>query len=100
MARTRGGHRVVELVEPLLRLLDELAGSLVQGHHLGVLGEQAGNLDEMLERVAETYDEEVDIATQKLTALLEPLIIVVLATVVAGIVIAIVLPLLQLQRVS
>lgn len=64
------------------------------------VGEQAGNLDEMLERVAETYDEEVDIATQKLTALLEPLIIVVLATVVAGIVIAIVLPLLQLQRVS
>ena len=64
------------------------------------VGEQAGNLDEMLERVAETYDEEVDIATLKLTALLEPLIIVVLATVVAGIVIAIVLPLLQLQRVS
>jgi general secretion pathway protein F len=62
------------------------------------VGEQAGNLDEMLERVAETYDEEVDIATQKLTALLDPLIIVVLAGVVAGIVMAIVLPLLQLQR--
>jgi hypothetical protein len=33
------------------------------------VGEQAGNLEEMLERVAETYDEEVDIATQKLTSL-------------------------------
>ena len=61
------------------------------------VGEQAGNLEEMLERVADSYDEEVDIATQKLTSVIEPLIIVMLATVVAGIVIAIVLPLLELQ---
>lgn len=62
------------------------------------VGEQAGNLEEMLERVADSYDEEVDLATQKLTAVIEPLIIVVLALIVAGIVIAIVLPLLQLQQ--
>ena len=62
------------------------------------VGEQAGNLEEMLERVAATYDEEVDLATSKLTSLIEPLIIVMLAVVVAGIVIAIVMPLLQLQR--
>jgi type IV pilus assembly protein PilC len=48
--------------------------------------------------VAATYDEEVDFATQKLTSVIEPLIIVMLAVVVAGIVIAIVLPLLQLQK--
>lgn len=62
------------------------------------VGEQAGNLEEMLERIAGTYDEEVDLATQKLTSVIEPLIIVLLAMIVAGIVIAIVLPLLQLQR--
>lgn len=62
------------------------------------VGEQAGNLEEMLERVAVTYDEEVDLATQKLTSVIEPLIIVLLAVVVAAIVIAIVLPLLQLQK--
>lgn len=62
------------------------------------VGEQAGNLEEMLERIAATYDEEVDLATQKLTSIIEPVIIVMLAVVVAGIVIAIVLPLLQLQR--
>ena len=62
------------------------------------VGEQAGNLEEMLERISSTYDEEVDLATSKLTSVLEPLIIVLLAGVVAGIVIAIVLPLLQLQR--
>ena len=64
------------------------------------VGEQAGNLEEMLERVAENYDEEVELATAKLTSLLEPLIIVFLAVVVAGIVISIVLPLLELTRVS
>jgi general secretion pathway protein F len=64
------------------------------------VGEQAGNLEEMLERIAVTYDEEVDLATQKLTAVIEPLIIVALAAIVAGIVIAIVMPLLQLQQRS
>ena len=62
------------------------------------VGEQAGNLEEMLERIAVTYDEEVDLATQKLTSVIEPLIIVLLASVVAGVVIAIVMPLMQLQR--
>ncbi len=62
------------------------------------VGEQAGNLEEMLERVADSYEEEVDLATQKLTSLLEPLIIVCLAVIVAGIVVAIVLPLLQMQK--
>lgn len=62
------------------------------------VGEQAGNLEEMLERVAATYDEEVDLATQKLTSVIEPLIIVVLAVIVAAVVIAIVMPLMQLQR--
>jgi general secretion pathway protein F len=62
------------------------------------VGEQAGNLEEMLERIAASYDEEVDLATQKLTSVIEPIIIVVLAVIVAGIVIAIVMPLLQLQR--
>lgn len=64
------------------------------------VGEQAGNLEEMLERIAGTYDEEVDLATQKLTAVIEPVIIVLLAVIVAGIVVAIVMPLLQLQRAA
>jgi len=64
------------------------------------VGEQAGNLEEMLERVAASYDEEVELSTQKMTSLLEPLIIVGLAVVVGFIVIAIVLPLLKLQNVK
>ncbi len=64
------------------------------------VGEQAGNLEEVLEQIADTYEEEVDLATQKLTTVLEPLIIVVLAAVVAGIIISIILPLLQVQKMA
>jgi type II secretory pathway component PulF len=66
--------------------------------YMVAVGEQAGNLDEMLDRVAKTYDEEVELATQRMTAVIEPLIIVVLAVFVGAIVMAIVLPLLQLNK--
>ncbi|MFQ5503492.1 MAG: type II secretion system F family protein [Planctomycetota bacterium] len=68
--------------------------------YMVAVGEQAGNLDEVLEQISSTYDEEVDLATQKLTSVIEPLIIVCLAVVVATIIMAIVLPLLQLQKVD
>ncbi len=64
------------------------------------VGEQAGNLEQVLDEIAKNYDEEVEIATQKLTSVIEPLIIVLLAIVVAGIIMAIVLPLMQLQKVT
>jgi general secretion pathway protein F len=59
------------------------------------IGEESGQLEELLARIAETYDEEVDLTSQKVTALIEPLIIVALAFVVGFIVLAIVLPLVQ-----
>lgn len=64
------------------------------------VGEQAGNLEDVLDQISENYEEEVEIATQKLTAVIEPLIIVCLAVVVAAIILSIVLPLLQLQKVQ
>lgn len=66
--------------------------------YMVAVGEQAGNLEDVLDQVAQTYDEEVELATQKLTSVFEPLIIVVLAMVVGGIIIAVILPLLQLQK--
>lgn len=66
--------------------------------YMVAVGEQAGNLEDVLDQVAATYDEEVEIATQKLTAVIEPIIIVVLAAVVGAIIIAIILPLLSLQK--
>jgi type IV pilus assembly protein PilC len=50
----------------------------------------------MLDKVVEAYDEELDLATQKMTALIEPLIIVVLAGLVGFIVLSILLPILEI----
>lgn len=60
-------------------------------------GEQSGQLEDILFKVAEAYDEEVDNATAKMTSVLEPLIIVCLAVVIGFIVLAIVQPLLQMS---
>lgn len=59
------------------------------------IGEESGQLEELLERIAEAYDEEVDITSQKVTALIEPLIIVIMAAIVGFIVLAVILPLVQ-----
>jgi type IV pilus assembly protein PilC len=56
------------------------------------IGEESGTLDSILDKTAEFYDGEVDTATAQLTALIEPLIIVVLAVVVGFIIVSIILP--------
>src|SRR5450756_113156 len=62
------------------------------------VGEQTGALPEMLMRVADTFDEEVDNAVTAMTSLLEPIMIVFLAVVVGSIVIALFLPLITLMN--
>jgi type IV pilus assembly protein PilC len=60
------------------------------------VGEQTGALPEMLLKVADTYDEQVDNAVAGLTSLLEPIMIVILALIVGSIVIALFLPLITI----
>ncbi len=60
------------------------------------VGEQTGALPEMLMRIADNFDEEVDNAVSAMTSLLEPIMIVFLAVVVGSIVIALFLPLITL----
>ena len=60
------------------------------------VGEQTGALPEMLMRIADNYDEEVDNAVAAMTSLLEPIMIVFLAVIVGSIVIALFLPLISL----
>ncbi|MBK9383421.1 MAG: type II secretion system F family protein [Planctomycetes bacterium] len=62
------------------------------------IGEQSGQLEEILDRITESYEEEIDLSTQKATSLLEPLLIVGLALVVGFIVISIILPILQISQ--
>jgi type IV pilus assembly protein PilC len=61
------------------------------------VGEQTGALPEMLMKIADNYDEEVDNAVAAMTSLLEPIIIVFLAVIVGSIVIALFLPLIALM---
>jgi type II secretory pathway component PulF len=67
--------------------------------YMVAVGEQSGQLEEMLDRVAEAYDEEVTVQTQKVTSLLEPLLIVAMAVVVGFIVISVMLPILNISDI-
>jgi len=60
------------------------------------VGEKTGNMDEMLSRVADFYDEEVDSAVESLTALIEPLMTVVMGIVVGGLLVAMYLPMFDI----
>ena len=62
------------------------------------VGEQTGALPEMLMKIADNYDEEVDNAANAMTSLLEPIMIVFLAVVVGSIVIAMFLPIIEMCK--
>ena len=62
------------------------------------VGEQTGALPEMLLKIADNYDEEVDNAVAAMTSLLEPIMIVFLAVIVGSIVIAMFMPLIDLMN--
>lgn len=63
------------------------------------VGEQTGNLDSMLGKVADFYEEEVDVAVGALTSAMEPLLMVVLGGIVGTLVIALYLPIFKLASV-
>jgi type IV pilus assembly protein PilC len=60
------------------------------------VGEQTGGLDEMLTKIADFYDEEVDAAVENLLALMEPVMIVLLGVVVGGMIVAMYLPIFNM----
>ena len=66
--------------------------------HMIAIGEKSGQLEEMLENIAEAYDSSVDNRVQMLTSLLEPLIIVVMGAGVAFIAMSILFPLIQMSE--
>lgn len=61
-------------------------------YHMTGIGEETGNIEQMLNKLADYYDEEVEITTQTILAAMEPLIIVFMAVVVGSLVIASILP--------
>lgn len=103
------GNRVIEL------LVEDIKISVRQGEsitiplskskvfppmvtHMIAIGEKSGQMEKMLSKVAEFYDEQVDTAVEGLTKLIEPLIIAFLGIVVGFIVVALFMPILSLTQ--
>jgi type IV pilus assembly protein PilC len=61
------------------------------------VGEETGNLDDMLVRIADNYEEQVDVAVDSMTSLMEPVLVVFLGLIVAFIVISLFLPLVSIM---
>lgn len=72
------------------KLVDDMVVNMID------VGEETGDLDSMLNKIADVYDEEVDVLVESLISLIEPLMIVVLGFIVGTIVIALFMPLLAL----
>jgi len=107
ISRDTSGNRVVadaiQTVHDGVRQGEPIAAPLGQSKvcddivvNMVDVGEETGNLDSMLLRVADTYDQEVDVAVEGLTRAMEPLIVVLLGSVVGFIVISLFLPLIKL----
>lgn len=71
----------------------------VMAVQLTAIGEESGNLDEMLSKVAEHYEGVVDDMVDNLTALMEPMIMSVLGVLVGGLIVAMYLPIFQMGQV-
>ena len=65
-------------------------------YNMAAIGEETGNIEDMMDKVADYYEMEVNDATDALTAAMEPLIIVIMGVVVGGIVMAIYSPMLSM----
>jgi type IV pilus assembly protein PilC len=61
------------------------------------VGEDSGSLETMLDKIADFYDQEVESATEQLTAMIEPLMIAFLGVVIGGMVIALYMPIFQIS---
>jgi len=64
--------------------------------HMTKIGEETGNIESMLEKLADYYDEEVEVVTESLMSIMEPMIIVILALVVGVLIMAIMQPMMSM----
>ena len=66
---------------------------------MGAIGEEAGELDAMMNKAASIYEEDVDTMVDSLSSLLEPAIMAILGILVGGLVIAMYLPIIKMGQV-
>ena len=93
MREVLGRARDVNAALPILAAASPMVS------HMVAVGEESGQLETMLEKIADFYDAEVDAKVKALTSLIEPIMIVFMGTVVGGMVIAMYLPMFKLINV-
>lgn len=106
VSKTSGNRRIELIVMTLMDSVkkgESISGPLGKSDvfpqmvvRMIAIGEETGEMEEMLTKIADFYDTEVDAAVEGLTSLIEPLIIAFLGIVIGGIVIAMFLPILTL----
>jgi type IV pilus assembly protein PilC len=94
--KTRASIREGETLAAPLRQCEVFPAMVVQ---MIAVGEETGALDEMLKKIADFYDDEVDTAVDTLTSVIEPVMIVVMGVMVGGMVVAMYLPMFKLVSV-
>lgn len=67
-------------------------------YHMTGIGEETGNVEEMLEKMADYYDEEVEMTTQSVLAAMEPIIILFMALIIGTLVIAVISPIASMYN--
>lgn len=86
-----------ERIAPQLKKANIFPPMVIQ---MVAIGEETGNLDTMLNKIADFYDQEVDTAVKALTSMIEPIIIVVMGVIIGFIVIAMFLPMFELGSLA
>lgn len=97
--------RVVEDARSSIREGESIAAPLKRSGrfppiviHMIAIGERSGELEAMLNHVATAYDNQVSVRLQSMTALMEPVLIVMMGTMTGGIVVSILMPLMQISE--
>jgi len=88
----RDTQQQVKRGEPLSRRLEEHPVFPPMVVQMMAVGEETGALDEMLDKIADFYDQEVEATVNALTSLIEPILIVIMGVVIGGMIIALYLP--------
>jgi len=110
VARTSGNkviEKAIREAQTAVRDGERIAGPLKKSGifpsmviQMIAIGEETGNLDAMLNKIADFYDQEVDVAVKALTSMIEPIIIVIMGLVIGSIVIAMFMPMFEMGSLA
>ena len=84
--------------EPLSASIQTITGFDAKLVSTIYIGEESGNLDDMLEAVADSFDYEAEMATTRLVTFIEPVMIIIMAVIVGGIMLSVMLPIMTLYQ--